>query len=142
MNPISVSMENSSPKVLALPPRPPSAVHTVALAWVGLVLGLGACATFHLTYAFPNDDWMERTLAIGSSFVMLAAAFIVGLRAVTSESKRSHYKTVVKNYSRVTGDRRYEPYILPTHMLQVALVFSTSILAGFIAPLITLFGGN
>lgn len=134
-------MENSNPRVLALPPHPPAAVDTVTLAWVSLLIGLSSSVTFFTAYTFPDGEHLMQVTAVVCSLALLIAALILGLRAVTGESKRTQYKSIVDNYSQLTGDHRYDPYVFRTRMPLIACLFGLSMVASFVLPLSSLVGG-
>lgn len=139
--PIKWSMENSNPRVLTLPPRPPTAIDTAILAWASLATGLSSSATFFAAYHFPAGETFMQVAAVLCSVVLLIAALILGLRAVTGESKRTQYKSVVENYSKLTGDHRYDPYVFRTRMPLISILFAVSMIASFVLPLGSLIGG-
>lgn len=130
-------MNTPTPNVLMLPPRPPAAVNTVMLAAGSLVLSLASVGTYLSTSGFPHNAPVEQLFAAIGYFFMFILSFILGLNAVMNESKRKQYQHVVTRYTKVTGDRRYLPYILPIRAKIVTTLFVIAMSAPVVLYLFT-----
>lgn len=102
------------------------------------MLSVAASVTFHSIQGFPHNAPVEMLEASMASFLMCVLAFIVGLRAVTHETKRSQFKHVIERYTSLTGDRRYLPYVLPVRTQLVTTLFIISMVISFLIPLISM----
>jgi hypothetical protein len=119
-------MEDNGNKVLMIPPTPPKPYNTLALAIGGLVLSLASVGTYFARLGFPHGAVIEPINALVSSWCLFAVALVLGLLAATTESKRNQYKDVVLKYTRISGDKRYLPYIITTHTTLVSTLFLIS----------------
>lgn len=131
-------MNTPQNKVLAIPPQPPAPANTVLWAVGGLVLSIGASTAYFSIQLFPHNAPVEMLFAWLSSVVMFSLAFILGLRALMNETKRKQFQHVVTNYTNMTGDKRYLPYMLPVRVQLVSALFVISMTISFLFPLISL----
>jgi hypothetical protein len=111
------------------------------VAIAGLVLGLVSAGTFHCISAFPSAAPVEQILAAVSSFTTFALAAGLGIAAIANETKRTQFKYVVERYTKVTGDTRYVPYILPVRTSLVTSLFVVSMAVSFVLPFISIIMG-
>jgi hypothetical protein len=126
-------MNTPPSNVLLLPPRPPTAINTVLFATGSLLLSLGSMGTCISVNGFPSNAPIEQIYAAISCFLMFVLAFILGLNAVMNETKRKQFKHVVERYTKVTGDQRYLPYILPIRTKLVTTLFTIAMTVPVVA---------
>lgn len=126
--------------VMVLPPRPPAPLNTVMMASAALILSITMRLTYTFMFAFPSGAVVESIQAWLASFAMCALSFVFGITAMVNETKRSQFKHVVERYTKITGDKRYMPYILPvrTKIVIPLFVLTALCLASFV---FTLMGG-
>lgn len=102
------------------------------------MLSIAANVTYHSSLSFPHNAPVESIEAFLASFLMCVLAFVVGLRAVTHETKRTQFKHVIDRYTNLTGDRRYLPYVLPVRTQLVTTLFIISMVVSFLIPLFSM----
>lgn len=117
-------------KVLALPPRPPTAINIVAMSWIAFSIAIGSFVIGYLTgEVISVEEKLVNVWLYIISCGLYMVAFIMGLITVIFSSKRSHYRGIVINYTEITGDDRYRPYVLQPHGLLTSVLFGAALLA-------------
>lgn len=97
---------------------------------------ISAAILFTLPGLSRGSDNYTEIIAL---LVSLGASFggcILGMRAVAHEIKRRNFQQIVERYTKITGDKRYLPYILPVRLKFTAVIMMT-ILTVIILPYMT-----
>lgn len=124
-----INMTYHQPQALVLPPAtPPSSRNTVASATVSVIFSVFISVIAVGSSNFPSNAPVESILA---GLAMMGFTFfniVFGFLDLITENQKSNFKKIVERYSAVTGDLRYNPYIIQPRVALIGVLYGAALI--------------
>jgi len=120
-----------------LPPKnPPSRISSLSLAVVAAVFSAFSIIIFFGVFGFPSNAPVEGFLAVLAIILFAFLSLSMTVVSLSIELLRKRYQEIVLRYSGVTGDMRYNPYVMKPNLWVIVPLCVINVLA----PLVIFLG--
>lgn len=121
-------------QVLLVPPLPPNPVNLFARSALAIFFSILATLMFWLLGEYPSNAPLESFFSFLTALGFWGAGITLGIMSLVAHSKRVQFNNVVLNYTNISGDQRYLPYMIKSS-IHPKLLLLLSVLS-FGAPIL------
>lgn len=118
---MSYNSSNPNP-VLLVPPLPPSPVNLLVRVGLAFYFSVLSTIIFSLMDSYPHNAPVESFLTFLAGAGFWGAGVTLGIMALVSQSKRTQFNDIILNYTKITGDQRYLPYVIKSSIKPTILI--------------------